>query len=310
MNSTEKNNQSNPLWKRKEFISTGLQAAGAAFILSAPGSSMAAELFSPKNGYTVQQVIDIILKDIPGVPFKDTVDTIKTGSADKKVTGIVTTMFPTIAVIREAIRIHANLIIPHEPTFYNHLDKMNWIDNNEVVTRKLQLLEENNISIWRAHDYWHAHQPDGIAYGVVTKVGWEKYYKVGEKVLNMPAIALKDLALHLKAKLKIGHVRVIGDLSHTCKKIALLPGAWGGWDQITTLVKDKPDVLIVGEVDEWETAEYIRDARLLGTDVSLIILGHVLSEEPGMEWMADWLQPLVPGIKVTHVPSNDPFTWV
>lgn len=298
------------LWKRKEFISAGLQVAGVAFLLSVPGSSMATELLSPEKELTVQDIIDIILKEIPSAPIKNTIDTIKTGSAEQKVTGIVTTMFPTIAVIKEAIKIKANFIIAHEPSFYTHSDNKNWVENNEVVKRKLQLLEENNITIWRAHDYWHAHKPDGITYGVVKKAGWENYYKDGNKIFELPATSLKELIKHLKSKLQIEHVRVIGDMSLSCKKIALLPGAWGGKEQITTLVNDKPDVIIVGELSEWETAEYIRDAGMLGINVSLIILGHAVSEEPGMEWMAEWLQPKVPGVKITHIPSNDPFTWV
>jgi putative NIF3 family GTP cyclohydrolase 1 type 2 len=310
MDSKNINNHTPQLLARRKFISTGLQAAGVAAILTVPGSGMAGELFHSKGEYTVQEVIDIILKEIPGAPVKDTVDTIKTGNAGQKVTGIVTTMFPTIAVIKEAIRIHANFIIAHEPSFYNHLDNKNWIENNDVLNRKLQLLAENNITIWRAHDCWHAHQPDGIATGVVKKAGWENYYKAGGKILTIPAITLKELVKHLKTKLNIGHVRIIGDLSQSCTKIALLPGSWGGKNQITTVVQDKPDVLIVGEVDEWETSEYIRDATMLGINVSLIILGHSVSEEPGMEWMAEWLQPKVPGVTITHIASNDPFTWV
>ncbi|MBL7745296.1 MAG: Nif3-like dinuclear metal center hexameric protein [Chitinophagaceae bacterium] len=307
MSSTGNSNSPYANWQRRNFIRTGLQATGALMVL--PASGMTDGWFGLLKEYTVQDVIDIVLKEIPGAPIKDTVDTIKTGSAEQKVTGIVTTMFPTIDVIKEAIRLRANLIIPHEPVFYNHLDKQNWIENSEVVARKLELLNKHKIAIWRAHDYWHELHPDGIIHGVVKKAGWEKYYKEG-KILNMPPASVKELAIHLKAKLGIRQVRVIGDLSQKCSKIALLPGAWGGWDQITTLVQDKPDILIVGEVDEWETAEYIRDARVLGMNISLIILGHVQSEEPGMEWMGGWLQPRVPGINVIHVGSKDPFVWI
>ena len=74
--------------------------------------------------------------------------------------------------------------------------------------------------------------------------------------------------------------------------------------------KDKPDVLIVGEVHEWETAEYIRDARLLGHEISLVVLGHAVSEEPGMSWFVNWLQPKITGTKVTHIASKSPFLWV
>ncbi|MFI5188473.1 MAG: Nif3-like dinuclear metal center hexameric protein, partial [Chitinophagales bacterium] len=95
-----------------------------------------------------------------------------------------------------------------------------------------------------------------------------------------------------------------------CEKIALLPGAWGGQNQISLAEKEKPDLIIVGEVHEWETAEYIRDARSLGSKISLIVLGHSVSEEPGMEWMVEWLQPKLEGLKITHIASNNPFLFV
>ena len=99
-------------------------------------------------------------------------------------------------------------------------------------------------------------------------------------------------------------------MEQSCERIAISPGAAGGQRQISLLEKEKPDVLIVGEVHEWETAEYIRDARLLGSKTSLIILGHSVSEEPGMQFLVEWLQPKIPGMKITHIASGDPFTWV
>ena len=86
-----------------------------------------------------------------------------------------------------------------------------------------------------------------------------------------------------------------------------MPGAAGGRPQIQLLQAEKPDVLIVGEVAEWETAEYIRDAQAMKLPMSLIVLGHAESEEPGMEWLVPWLQPKVRDIKVTNVPSHYPF---
>jgi len=67
--------------------------------------------------------------------------------------------------------------------------------------------------------------------------------------------------------------------------------------------------LIIGELSEWETAEYVRDARLKGDKLSLVVLGHAVSEEPGLEWMVPFLQPMVPGIKVTHIPTGNPFLF-
>jgi putative NIF3 family GTP cyclohydrolase 1 type 2 len=104
-------------------------------------------------------------------------------------------------------------------------------------------------------------------------------------------------------------VRFIGEDTHLCQKIAVMPGAWGGRRQIQTLHQHNPDLLMVGELQEWETTEYIRDARSLGMSKSLLVLGHAVSEEPGMQWLVPWLEPKVPGVQVTHVPSNNPFRF-
>ncbi len=294
--------------QRRTFITTGLKAALASSLMSLPAFSLVAS--SPSFDLTIQQVIDLIIKDIPGAPFKETVDTIKSGSADNKVTGIVTTMFATINVIKEAVKLNANFIIAHEPTFYNHTDDKKWTGENKVVSEKDALLAKHNITVWRFHDYIHSFKPDGVFCGVTKKAGWENFTKPGEQTFIIPAASLKNIAEHMKKSLSIDHVRVIGDLNKSCKKITLIPGSGGGQMQIKFAEKDSPDVLIVGEVHEWETAEYVRDARLLGHDISLIILGHAVSEEPGMWWFADWLQPKMSGIKVTHIASQSPFTWV
>jgi hypothetical protein len=79
--------------------------------------------------------------------------------------------------------------------------------------------------------------------------------------------------------------------------------------QIKALQKEKPDLLIVGELNEWETSEYVRDARYIGDKTALLVLGHIVSEEPGLEWLVQWLQPQIPDVKVTHIPSGDAFKW-
>jgi putative NIF3 family GTP cyclohydrolase 1 type 2 len=88
-----------------------------------------------------------------------------------------------------------------------------------------------------------------------------------------------------------------------------MPGAAGGQRQLKMLIENKADLLIVGEAPEWETPEYIRDSRALGKSVSLIVLGHAYSEEPGMEYLVQWLQPKLPGIKITHISTEATYTW-
>jgi putative NIF3 family GTP cyclohydrolase 1 type 2 len=255
---------------------------------------------------SIRQLIDSILADIPGTPFANTVDTVKTGDPDQPVKGIVTTMFPTDAVIEKAAALGANFIIAHEPTFYNHLDQTEWLADDQVYGFKKGLLTRHGMVVWRFHDAWHAHRPDGILMGVLTAMGWTKYYDADDPhIIRMPGETLGNIIELAKKQLGIEKLKMIGDLPQICKRIALLPGASGGMAQIGMLQKHNPDLLICGEINEWETSEYVRDARYQGLKISLVILGHSVSEEPGMEWLIPWLQPKVPGIQITHLRSGD-----
>lgn len=69
---------------------------------------------------TAAQAIDRIVKATGAALPANTVDTIKAGDPNAVVTGIVTTFTPTMEVLRKPVAAGANLIVTHEPTFYNH----------------------------------------------------------------------------------------------------------------------------------------------------------------------------------------------
>lgn len=298
----------NTLSRRKFIAASAISAGGIALLSITP--SVANGLLSTQKQYTVQQIIDLIMKEGNLSPIPGTVDTLKSGSADQVVTGIITTMFATVDVIKQAVKLNANFIIAHEPTFYNHTDNPDWVKDNSVVKQKQALLKKHGITVWRFHDYIHSLKPDAISYGAVKKLNWLPYFKTDEPTMTIPPVTLQHLVQHFKTSLGIAHLRIIGDLQQKCSRVTLMPGAWGGKEQVGFAEKDKPDVLIVGELSEWETAEYIRDARLMGSNMALMILGHAVSEEPGMEYFVDWLQPKLTGVKVTHIKSGDPFIWM
>ena len=66
-------------------------------------------------------------------------------------------------------------------------------------------------------------------------------------------------------------------------------------------------IVIAGEVREWESVEYVRDQVFSGSGKGLILVGRVVSEEPGMAVCADWLKTLVPEVPVRHISAGDPY---
>jgi len=260
--------------------------------------------------WTIQDVIDIILKQIPGAPLKLTVDTVKSGDSSQPVTGIVTTFLATYDVLTTAADLGANLVITHEPTFYNHLDEVDWLSDDPVYRAKRGLIQEQEIVVWRFHDHWHKHCPDGILSGVVNALGWQSHVDLDTATATLPPTPLDELAATFQDKLDTGTVRLIGDPGMLCRTVVLALGASGGRHHIHRLAQEGIDVLACGELNEWETSEYVRDAIAQGQNKALIVLGHAASEEAGMRWLVDWLRPLVPGVPIAHVPAGNPFRSV
>ena len=285
-----------------------------------------------ESAMTVRQVIDTILNAVSAFPYPQTVDTIKTGDPSQPIKGIVTTFLATQEVIERAAASGANLIITHEAVFYSDRDDGTWLHNDPVYMAKAKLIEQHNMVIWRFHDFWHLYRPDGIMTGLLKALGWEEYLLAedpwveserGREVLRtlgleiladpersyvceIPAVRLIELAQLLKTRLKLQAVRVAGPDDLLCSRVWILPGAPPYQMEIGALGREDIDAVIVGEVNEWETPEYVRDAQHAGMPRGLIILGHANSEEAGMRWLAEWLRSLLGGISVTHIPAGDP----
>ena len=145
---------------------------------------------------------------------------------DQEVTGIVTTMFPTMDVIEQTAKAGANFIIAHETPFYNNQDETDWLQQDDAYRYKIDLLNKHKIAIWRFHDYWHSHKPDGIIMGNLIKLGWEKYYDINKpRLLTLPKpMTLKSIAALTKKRLGISTVRAVGNLSQTVHHY--LPCIW------------------------------------------------------------------------------------
>ena len=257
---------------------------------------------------TAHQVIEKIKLQIGAPVDPQTVDTFKAGDPETQVSGIATTFLATYGVLQEAVASGANLIITHEPTFYNHLDETAFLKNDPVFEQKIAYIREHHLVIWRFHDQWHWRKPDGIIEGFTQAVGWEKYRRPYEQnAFTLPPTTVGQMAEDLQAKLNSRIIRLVGDPGLRVTDVAYLPGASGENKEIKELERDDVQVLVVGESREWETVEYVRDATAEGRAKALILLGHEVSEEAGMEYCARWLRGLFPRLPVTFIPAGEPF---
>ena len=236
----------------------------------------------------------------------NTVDTIKAGDPSTPVTGIATTFLDTMEVLREANRRGANLVITHEPTFYNHLDDTAFFADDPVYREKLAFLQQHHMVVFRLHDAIHLASPDHIATGFMQELGWQDYVIAGNpSLVTIPKTTLLKLARNLAAKLDARTLRVVGDPNLEVTHVAIRLGAAGMQKQVTALRGDV-EVLLAGESAEWETVEYVRDAIAQHRHKALILMGHEVSEEAGMKQCAEDLRPLFPNLPVIHIPAGQP----
>ena len=256
---------------------------------------------------TAQGVVDAI-KGHVGVEWREkTVDTFKTGDPSTPVTGVAVTMMATLDVLQRAVAAGDNMVITHEPIFFNHvLEQPEGMDPSDAVwTAKREFIEKNHLVIWKFHDHWHMRKPDGIQEGTVKKLGWEKYWNQDDQgVLVIPEMTLGELAAYVAKRLDAPAVRVVGDPKMKVTKIGLNPGYTGFTRETKALERDDVEVLLAGESREWETVEYVADAVTQGKRKALIVIGHIPSEQAGMEWCAEWMRGFLPGVKIDFVPAK------
>jgi putative NIF3 family GTP cyclohydrolase 1 type 2 len=218
----------------------------------------------------------------------------------------------TYEVLQKAAASGKNLIITHEPTFYTHQENTGDLEteNDAVFRAKQAFIEAHHLVVWRFHDHWHDRSPDGIQTGMIHALGWEKFQNPSDNHLfAMPATTLDKLAGDVKRRLSIRVVRVVGDPALKVTKVAMMPGAVGSVRQRHMLQRDDVEALLIGETQEWETVEYVADAVAEGKHKALIILGHIPSEQAGMEECARWLKTFITEVPVEFIPASEPF-WM
>lgn len=279
---------------------------------------------------TVTEILERIKGNI-GVDWRvETVDTVKAGDPSTIATGVVTTAMATMEVLRQAKAAGANLVITCEPTFYGRADGRTPPPprgagqgaggappaagaapppprTDPVYDAKNEFIDSNGLVVFRLSEHWRARRPDPFVLGLAEAAGWTTNQVPGESSsFDIPSVTLETFASDLKRRLDArGGIRVVGDPQTRVRRVALLPGSTPITASLATL--PSADVVVAGEVREWESVEYARDVVFSGQPKGLVLVGRVVSEDPGMALCAKWIETLVPEVPVRHISAGDPY---
>ena len=188
--------------------------------------------------FTANQVVTAIIENTGSAAIPNSVDIIKEGDPETQVKGIVTCMFATMDVMKQAVAKNCNLIIVHEPLYYNHTDETKQFQNDPVFSEKRHYITDHKLVIWRFHDYIHSMKPDGILSGMVIKLGWKDYALNGHyDQYILPETTLKELLKSLKKIFPENAFYVVGNPEMKLSKVRLAPGAPGSAYNIKLYLK-------------------------------------------------------------------------
>lgn len=262
------------------------------------------------DAQTAAEIIRMIGVESGARARETTVDTFKAGNPETRVTGIAVTMMATLETLQRAVAQGCNLVITHEPTFYSHRDATDALtkESDAVYSAKQRYIAEHGLVVWRFHDRPHDMKPDKIRAGTVRKLGWEKFATDSTaKVFDIPRATLGALADQVAARLGADAVRLVGDPRAVVRRVGLTQGFPGFAAQREVMQSAGLDALVMGEDHEWESIAYGADAVTAGQLKGLVVIGHVASEQAGMEEVARWIRTFVKGVPVRFVPARDPF---
>jgi putative NIF3 family GTP cyclohydrolase 1 type 2 len=264
-----------------------------------------APLGSAAGPLTAEAAIARIQTALGGELPANSPDGLKAGAASTVVKGIATTAMATLDVLKQAAAANANLVLTYEPTFYGRADT--GPPGDPLVKAKREFIEKHSLVVYRLRDRWQARKGDEMIAGLADALGWSKRrIKPDDAVYEIPAASGAETVDSIRRKLNLrAGLRAVGDRKATIRRVLLHPGPmtpaimWKRYSEV--------DMLIAGEVREWENTLYAADMFTAGEKRVLVTLGRVVSEDPGMRACAQWLKTVVPEVPSKWIGADDPY---
>lgn len=266
---------------------------------------------SESQAISAQDVLDYLIPNSPWVNLKTTVDTVKFGDPKKKFKKVGVTWYPALATLKAAHAAGCDLLVSHEPLFWNVQDPPNpKVCNEPPGDARRKFLEQTGMVVVRAHDTWDQWPVMGVRDGWARKLGLTKRIFASKDhncwgIYEVREQTLKEFATYMAGRIKsLGEdsVQVIGDPKMKIRHPSLGVG-YIGPDK--DMVAAGADVLIVcfDGAPYWDTRE-----RLAEMGVGVIAVEHGTSEMPGIEGLTQVLAEKFPAVRFQYF-AEHPRTW-
>lgn len=238
------------------------------------------------------------------VDRRSTVDRIVVGDPNREVSRCLVTWMSGFPACREAAKRGVDLLITHEPTFWDPHDREP--EKNPTAAKKLAFIQDAGFAVMRIHDVWDRMPEVGVpsAWGRFLELG-DKPARTGNQgyqhLYEIEPTPLDTLAKRIAEKTAtIGEaaVQVVGDGQRPVSRIGV--GAGCACD-IPTSMALAADCTIVADdgATYWQHIQMAADH-----DHPIIRVNHGTSEEPGMVTLCDYINANLEGVAAEHLPHG------
>lgn len=264
----------------------------------------------PEAMPTTNDIREYLLSNSPWVDRERTVDTVKAGDPTRPVRRAAVCWYPSVWDLRAAIAAGCDLLITHEPTFWEHgPEEVYWRDKGPGI-EKSRLLAESGLVVLRAHDTWDNWPELGI------RDSWARFLQLGRllregsdsrwtALYEVPEQTLADFASHVARRVaELGEegVQVMGDRARTVRSAAVGVGCYV---PDLEMVEAGADVLVCcfDGASYWSHRE-----RCFEAGAAIVTVEHGSSEMPGLAALRDHLAEVFPSVEFLSL-AEHPRTW-
>jgi len=263
------------------------------------------------NQITAADIIKHIYANCDWVNPETTVDRVIAGDAEKPIHTALVTWISSRQACREAVARGADLLVTHEPTFWNHRDDRS-SENDPHSLEKQREIDESGLVILRLHDSWDLFPGIGIPFAWAQFLGisdppaqisshrYQHRYDIAPLTAGEFAhrVAARTAAISEPA------VEFTGDPEQTIRSVGIGTGC-GCDPRVFQEMGCELAVVCDDGIAYWAHLQRCADIGM-----PAVCVNHGTSEEPGMMSLAAYLRETFPAISVEHLPHPCCFTRV
>lgn len=228
------------------------------------------------------------------------------GKAQKEVNTVYLALDATDKVIEDAKKAGADMLITHHPLIFSALKR---VTDEDFISRRILKLIQYDISYYAMHTNYDVLGMAELS-GDILKLSDTEVLDITSGTMEQPEgigrignltepMTLEACCRYVKNKLKLGSVKVFGDMDSNVRRLAVSPGS--GKTAVKPAIEKKADVLVTGDIGHHEGLDAVEQG------LAVIDAGHYGTEYIFIEDIMNFLHGKLPCLNVVAAPIIHPF---